>query len=45
MDCGYNKFIWGIGLEAGIIDVMNKKESRDLHYRNENISVSAGYRF
>ncbi|MDR0612332.1 MAG: PorT family protein [Dysgonamonadaceae bacterium] len=45
VDCGYNKFIWGIGLEAGIIDVMNKKESRDLHYRNENISVSAVYRF
>jgi hypothetical protein len=45
VDFGYNKFIWGIGLEAGILDVMNKKESRDLHYRNENISVSVGYRF
>ncbi|MDR1673525.1 MAG: PorT family protein [Bacteroidales bacterium] len=43
VDFGYNQFILGIGLESGIIDIMH--EERDIHYRNENISVSVGYRF
>ncbi|MDR1681158.1 MAG: PorT family protein [Prevotellaceae bacterium] len=43
VDFSYNQFIVGIGLESGIMDIMH--EERDLHYRNENISISVGYQF
>ncbi|MDR1592363.1 MAG: PorT family protein [Prevotellaceae bacterium] len=45
VDFEYNKFILGIGLESGIIDIMATSIQEDIHYRNENISVSVGYRF
>ena len=45
VDLGYNRFVWGIGLASGIMDVMSKKDSQGLNYRNENINVSIGYKF
>jgi len=45
-DIQYNKFIFGIGFEAGIINLMYKKEYLNpFDYRNVNISMSLGYRF
>jgi hypothetical protein len=45
LDIGYNKFILGAGFESGLINVINKKYSQEMKYRNVNISISVGYKF
>ena len=47
IDIQYNKFVWSLGFESGIIDVMNphKDYYQSLIYRNINVSISAGYKF
>jgi len=43
-DVQYNKIIFGIGFESGIIDIINDYYT-DLNYRNVNFNFSVGYRF
>ena len=47
VDMLYNKFLFGIGLESGIIDIMKDEYGfgQNLWYRNINIAISIGYRF
>lgn len=45
-DFEYNKIIFGIGFESGILNLMYKQGyPNPFEYRNVNISISAGYRF
>ena len=45
LDLGYKKIIFGIGLETGFINIMNRQNNKDLEYENVNFRLSAGYRF
>jgi len=45
-DFEYNKFIFGVGFESGIINLMYKRGYfNPFEYRNVNISISMGYKF
>jgi hypothetical protein len=45
-DIVYNKFVFGVGFESGITNLMYKKEYLNpFQYRNVNISISVGYKF
>jgi len=45
-DFEYNKFVFGVGFESGIINLMYKEGYLNpFEYRNVNISFSVGYKF